>query len=382
MSVYVGKNVSVTIQVPVENEPHIVPSDPGPYTVTLDNVPISDLDQDGVADEVAHVIIVDASGNTITPASVVDSTGVVTFNSGDAGKTVFVTYRFNSTPYIAQDLSIEPKQSIEGLDGLGSDVVQVWATLLREIAGSIKETFKPAEREQMARFRLLTDIYESFNIDASNWQVDNGTWSISSQRYHGNSGTGIAKSRLKNAKIKDLCAEFVIRHYNGSAYDAGFIFRYQDSNNFYVFGINQNTDTFFLKKMVDGSYQVVYNYNTPIDPSTYYTLKIVVQGNHFEGYLNGSLIFVATDSSFTSSGDVGFYINNVTSVADFDELKLQSPPLRGREYGLIITWDSGGSTVKIGLDKVVFPEGSIPSPKNAPVFITTPFKAESAKTIS
>jgi hypothetical protein len=51
-------------------------------------------------------------------------------------------------------------------------------------------------------------------------------------------------------------------------------------------------------------------------------------------------------------------------------------------YGMIVSWDSGGSAVKIGFDKVVFPEGSIPSPKNAPVFIVTPFKAQASKAIS
>jgi len=381
MSVYVGKNVSVIVQVPVENEPHIVPSDPGPYTITLDNVPISDLNQNGVANEVAHVVIVDASGNPITPASVVDLTGVVTFNSGDAAKPVYLTHRFDMTPYLAQELSIDPKQRVEGIDGLGSDTVQAWALLLKEIGGSIKEAFKPGEIEQITRFKLSNDIYESFDLNANNWEAEVGSWSISNKTYMGYSGTGIGRTLLKDVNVKDLFADFLVKHQSGS-YDVGFIFRYQNSNNFYVFGINQNTDIVFLKKMVGGSYQLIQQYSTPIESNTYYNLKIIVKNNKFRCYFNSNLIFIVTDNSLTSPGKIGFYLNNVYTQGNFDEFKLKSPPLRGINYGLIVSWDQGGSAVKVGLDGVVFPEGSIPSPKNAPVFITTPFKAQSAKTIS
>mgnify|MGYP000032264630 CR=1 FL=1 len=123
-AVYVGKNVNVTIQVPVEDEPHTVPS-ASPYEVTVNHTPISDRDLDGIADEAAHVTVRDAStGEPITPASVVDATGVITFNSGDAGKNILVSYSYDASPYVAQELTVEPKQRIEGIDGLGSDIIQ------------------------------------------------------------------------------------------------------------------------------------------------------------------------------------------------------------------------------------------------------------------
>jgi len=163
MSVYVGKDVSITIQVPVDREQKTIPGS-SPYKVTLNNGPISDRDQDGVADEVAHVSVVDGSGNPITPTAVNDTTKEVTFGAGDAGKTVYITYRYDLAPYYAQELTLEPKQTIEGIDALGSDTVQLWAALLKEFSGSIKEVLKNS-LEQLNRVEALrTTTVEPFGI--------------------------------------------------------------------------------------------------------------------------------------------------------------------------------------------------------------------------
>ena len=210
MSVYVGKDVTITVQVPVDREQKTIPG--SPYQVTLNNGPVSDRDQDGVANEVAHVSVVDGSGNTVTPVSVNDTTKVVTFAAGDTGKTVYISYRYDLSPYVAQELSIELKKAVDGVDALGSDTVQVWAALLEEFSGRIKEVLKNS-LEQLNRIEALR--------------------------------------------------------------------------------------------------------TTTVEP-----------------------------------------------------------------FGLVVVWSQGGSTVKLGLNFVRFPEGSVPSPKNAPVFIVTPFRAMTAQTIS
>ena len=132
----------------------------------------------------------------------------------EADDTVKCIYRHDLSPYIAQEITIEPKQHIEGIDGLGSDTIQVWAPLLREIDGSIKEVYRPGSTDQLSR------------IEA--------------------------------------------------------------------------------------------------------------------------------------------FANNPSEVC----------------WGIIVSWNRGGSTVKLGLNGVVFPEGSLPAPKNEPVYIVTPFKAQSIKVIT
>ena len=346
---------------------------------TVDHTPISDRDMDGVADEPAHVTV-KVNGSEVAVSSVNDSTGEVTLASGDfnLGDVITCTYRFDSAPYIAQEIRIEPKQRIEGLDGLGSDTVQAWAVLQKEIDGSIREAFKPGSIEQTSRF-MRTVIYEPFNT-ADSWEVHYGTWTIENGYYKGNAGTASAKSLLKNFKVKNFEAEFRINHV-GYLYDVALIFRHQDDENFYYFGVNQNDNKVFLKKRVAAFYSTVAEYHTTINADTFYKLKIIVKDDTFKCFFEDTLVFTAKDNSINKAGDIGFYIQNVYTQGKFDDLRIASPPNRKGEYGMIITWSQAGQTVKIGLDGVVFPEGSIPSPKNSPVFMVTPFKARQIKTI-
>jgi hypothetical protein len=72
------------------------------------------------------------------------------------------------------------------------------------------------------------------------------------------------------------------------------------------------------------------------------------------------------------------YLANTKRYDDFQIWNEVSPD----EYGLIVNYTRGGSTVKLGIDGVVFPAGSIPSPKNAPVYITSSFRARKIKFIT
>jgi len=257
--------------------------------------------------------------------------------------------------------------------------VQIWAPVLKEIDGSIKETFKLGSFEQLVRFKM-THLFESFITD-TRWNPVYGTWTLENGYYKGYSGTGAAKSLLKNFKAKNFEAEFRINHVN-YLYDVAFIFRHQDDNNFYYFGINQNDDKVILKKRVNAVFSTVAEYNATIDEDTFYKLKIIVKDDAFKCFFEDSLVIDTTDSSISQNGDIGFYVNNVYTNGKFDDLTIRIPPLRSGEYGMIVSWSQGGQIVKVGLDGVMFPEGSIPVPKNEPVYITTPFKARSIRVIT
>jgi len=345
-AVYVGRDVTVTIQVPVEKEPHTIPSG-SPYTVTLNHSPISDRDLDGVADEVAHVTVEDTNGSPITPASVDDSAGTVTFNSGDAGKNVFISYSYDLNPYLAQEITVEPKQAVEGVDALGSDTIQAWAVLLKEISGSIREVYKPGDSEQLTRIGLAHNPCASGN---------GGTTTISPGYV-----TGYPPSR---AIDEDLSTE--TKPSGTAPYDWYLEVTFSEWRRIdevlltAAFWHNHNTN---LKITYwDGfawqDYAVfdetLYTHATPETKTfkkTVWTNKLRVQGTL----------------------DDQFYTPSIFEVQAY-----QTEPT---VHNLIVSWDQAGQAVKIGLAGVVFPEGSIPSPKNRPVFIVTPFKARQVKTI-
>ena len=347
---------------------------------TVNNIPISDRDMDGVADEAEHVTV-KVNDTEATVNSVDDDQGIVELASGDFNEDdrIVCTYRYDYTPYIAQELTVEPKQRIEGLDGLGSDTVQIWVPLLKEINGAIKEVFKPGDQTQIAR-AARTVFLDTFENDA-NWEPKAGTWTITSdKKYHGNAGTGWAYTLLKNIELADFYAEFKIKNTSGM-YATGLLFRYQNSNQFYCFGLRlkQPRGVIFRKRNTAYSDLALYPFN--FQQNVEYTLKILAVGNNFYCFLGDKHIFTVEDSSFTY-GRFGFICENIYTQTSFDDLKIVSPPFLDNEHGMIVSWSQGGSTVKIGLNNIVFPEGSIPAPKNEPVYIVTPFKAQSIKVIT
>ena len=59
----------------------------------------------------------------------------------------------------------------------------------------------------------------------------------------------------------------------------------------------------------------------------------------------------------------------------------RTPPFQSalEEYTMKLIWDGGtGNKITVTLTGVIFPEPSIASPKNAPAYITTRFRAKSA----
>jgi len=383
-AVYVGKDVGITLQIPVEREPHKIP-DVSPYTITLLNTPISDRDMDGVSDEVSHITVVDKNGNTVTPVSVDDSTGQVTFDAVDAGKTVYVTYRFDSAPYVAQELSLEPKQRIEGLDGLGSDIIQVWAVLQKEISGLIKEAFQHGNTEQLARTGLPKVFYENF-LNADRWEpLEYGTWEVTSdKKYHMDQTfpATFTASLIKGWRLKDFYAKFEVSVNDADVY-TGMYLRYQDSWNWYLFGVNAAQDVVVFAKRVNNTFSTIATYTTTIDPNTTYSLEVLIKENGFKGIFEGDIVLETSDTDIQSTGRIGLGGDGAGyGQAWFDNLRIYSPPLRSGEYGIIVSWDQAGSAVKIGLDGVVFSEGSILTPKDEPVYVDSPFRARSIKVIT
>lgn len=383
MSVYVGKDVSVIIQVPVYDELARIPADPGPYTVTVVKTPISDRDQDGVADEVAHVTVVEqVTGNSITPVSVVDATGVITFNAGDAGKAIYISYRYDLNPNLTQELTIEPKQSVEGVDSLGSDVIQQWAILLKEFSGSIKEAWKQGSKDRWDRIAKPKGV-SKYGQDFPNSGALNdfdvvGTYTVESGALKC-SGDGVCY--LKTSVLPAFMNGIIrskIKHTGGWQ---GWAFRRNAANTkFYIVRFT-NTRELLIQRYTDPVYTTLLLSDANVIPAdTWKSVEIRFVDDIITVEVEGGKIFSVRDPEpHLFNGQPGFA--NLQAAGYWDDFQV-CQEVGMAEYGMIVSWSQGGSAVKIGLDKVVFPEGSIPSPKNAPVFITTPFKAMTAKTIS
>jgi len=350
---------------------------------TVDHTPISDRDMDGVADEPEHVTV-KVNGSEVTVSSVDDSEGLVILASGDfnEGDVITCSYRYDSDPFIAQEFTIEPKQRIEGIDGLGSNVIQIWAPLLKEIDGSIKEVLKVGDADQIERTKpLAPEDSDPFN-NLALWtkQTSKG---IAIENFDGDNRLKLYEEWPEHGhvrfirKIKDF--DLTIKIYGaGNPYPSSRTYIYFKS---YCLEIYHWDGWIQLVRILGPGekYLIAQSANGIILPDVWKTLRLRVHGSHIQVWVDGSQVFDLHDYADTSEGDLrlGIYAR----ITYFDDLKIKAIGADD-ENGIIVTWSQAGSAVKIGLDGVIFPEGSIPAPKNEPVYIVTPFKAQTIKVIT
>jgi Domain of Unknown Function (DUF1080) len=84
----------------------------------------------------------------------------------------------------------------------------------------------------------------------------------------------------------------------------GFIFRYQDNDNYYRFSWADKSRR--LEKRVAGAYKLLAQDSAAYKTGQTYALQIVAQGSALKVLIDGNSIFSVTDSSF-SDGTIGLY---------------------------------------------------------------------------
>ncbi|OYT49436.1 hypothetical protein B6U79_01740 [Candidatus Bathyarchaeota archaeon ex4484_231] len=353
---------------------------------TVSNVPISDGDLDGVSNEAAHVTVKKGTVE-LTVSSVTDDTGEVVLADGDFAEDdrIVCEYRFDGEPYVAQEITVEPKRRIEGIDGLGSDTVQQWAVLLKEVSGSIKEVLKPGDEVQLRRFtrgkrRLVysqpfyhnkafdDDFEHNTHVEVRDgclYTLDNET-------------TGATLKDTVVPKRRDLILRCKIKHHTG---DGGWRLRQKATPQLWCYSVIFNgSRTLSVSRVENDVYTNLISVPGALQQDVWTPVEVELVGGYVHVKVGDNDYYGVDDAPYLEPGDIVIrsFFGNQNSYDEFQVWEETGPA----EYGMIVEFDRGGSKVRIGLDRVVFPEGSIPSPKNRPVFIVTPFRAQTVKTIS
>jgi len=66
--------------------------------------------------------------------------------------------------FIAQEVTFEPKQAMEGVDALGSDTIQAWASGLKTFEGTIKEALKVGSDGKIQFDRSMPIAGEEYTV--------------------------------------------------------------------------------------------------------------------------------------------------------------------------------------------------------------------------
>ncbi|HMB51948.1 MAG TPA: Ig-like domain-containing protein, partial [Thermoanaerobaculia bacterium] len=117
----------------------------------------------------------------------------------------------------------------------------------------------------------------------------------------------------------------------------GFVFRYQDENNYYRFLWYASGDTSYarrLEKRVGGTFQVLAQDTVWYSRYSWYDLEIVADGPRLQVWTNGGLVFDVEDSEF-ASGTFGMAASgNVNSIwDDVRVIELGGVPSTGGSHG-------------------------------------------------
>jgi hypothetical protein len=114
---------------------------------------------------------------------------------------------------------------------------------------------------------------------------------------------------------------------------AGLVWRFADTNNYYVVRANALEDNVVLYKVESGKRMDLkpkgadvkaYGRNTKVSSGEWHTLRVVASGKLFVVHLDGMKLFEVEDETFKEPGKVGLW-TKADSVVLFDDFTVQSP---------------------------------------------------------
>jgi len=127
----------------------------------------------------------------------------------------------------------------------------------------------------------------------------------------------VASDRLSNV---DVTVQFKAIS-GGIDQAAGIIFRFVDSDNYYVLRANALEDNLVLFKFVDGERPFIASASVPIPKDEWRSLRVSVVGECIQGYIDDTILIEIEDSTF-KEGLVGLW-TKADSVTDFDNLVIE-----------------------------------------------------------
>jgi hypothetical protein len=105
----------------------------------------------------------------------------------------------------------------------------------------------------------------------------------------------------------------------------GFVWRYQDADNYYVARMNPLEDNYRLYHVVAGKRtQLATTEGLKVPTGTWHTLKVKQVGDRIECFLDGNKVIDATDKTITQAGKVGLW-TKADAQTHFDDFRVKEP---------------------------------------------------------
>lgn len=127
---------------------------------------------------------------------------------------------------------------------------------------------------------------------------------------------------MDGASYKDAMAYVKFRAISGEVDQAGgLVFRYKDSDNYYVLRANAKENNVRLYKVVDGNRRQIGGKDLKVKSNEWHLLKVVYNGEKVQCFFNNAKVIEATDDTFDHGG-VGLW-TKADSYTFFDDFVVQ-----------------------------------------------------------
>lgn len=165
----------------------------------------------------------------------------------------------------------------------------------------------------------LVDDFDDGSLGTA-WSPQSGNWTISGGELYQNF-TGSNYIVLTSASgVSATTIDAKVYASGGSFHSVYLVFRYQNSSNYYLYGIRTDSNRVRSARISGGTFIQTAQYTTTLADNTWYHLRAVVEGTRLRGYFNCELVIDVDDGAMWSSGTVGLTTRN--AAGRFDDVKI------------------------------------------------------------
>jgi hypothetical protein len=176
-----------------------------------------------------------------------------------------------------------------------------------------------AGEDPLGYFHFLDDPDITATSPAGTWGFDFTTGSIHQSEDVGGGGTTLATARKAGTQallLKKgqpyLSRNMILKAelFTGDTDGIGFVFRWLDENNFYYYLMSARNNYHVIGKKTAGNYafleQAGLNETLGFAVGQTVHSRLIIEGEHFQVYMNENFVLSGSDGSLTAAGRVGF----------------------------------------------------------------------------
>jgi len=187
----------------------------------------------------------------------------------------------------------------------------------------------------VASFAFAGEQTWSFDSDADDWKVANGTWSVEDGTYKLAKGGRAEHSLVGEVGWEDYTVEAKVRLDEGNW--AGVVFRAQSEMEYYVYYLNVPNNKTELWRHKEGAWDArdkigeLAGTNVTIANGEWFDMRVVVEGTSMKLWINGEdqgELADETDAGY-AAGQAGVWAWE--TAASFDDVKVSGDEIVGGE---------------------------------------------------